>query len=97
MNFSASLALAAPELILAGGALLLLVWGAFQPRAGQDQRQVTTVRHQRVPRSRRASGGTATGAASAASARGWTVAATWRCSSSVSVRVRPSVSLSSGR
>ena len=34
MNFSASLALAAPELILAGGALLLLVWGAFQPRAG---------------------------------------------------------------
>jgi NADH-quinone oxidoreductase subunit N len=34
MNFSASLPLAGPELILAGSALLLLVWGAFQPRAG---------------------------------------------------------------
>lgn len=35
MTFSSSLALAIPELILAGAALVLLVWGAFQPRAGQ--------------------------------------------------------------
>jgi NADH-quinone oxidoreductase subunit N len=33
MDFSANLPLAAPELILAIGAMLLLVWGAFQPRA----------------------------------------------------------------
>ncbi|MFZ5728465.1 MAG: NADH-quinone oxidoreductase subunit N [Phenylobacterium sp. RIFCSPHIGHO2_01_FULL_70_10] len=33
MNFSADLSLALPEVILAGGALLLLVWGAFQSRA----------------------------------------------------------------
>ncbi len=33
MNFSADLSLALPEVILAGGALLLLVWGAFQRRA----------------------------------------------------------------
>ncbi|HVI30512.1 NADH-quinone oxidoreductase subunit NuoN [Phenylobacterium sp.] len=32
MTFSADLGLAFPELILAGGALLLLVWGAFAPR-----------------------------------------------------------------
>lgn len=34
MTFSADLGLTYPELILAGGAMLLLVWGAFQPRAG---------------------------------------------------------------
>jgi NADH-quinone oxidoreductase subunit N len=34
MTFQASLGLAVPELILAGSALTLLVWGAFQPRAG---------------------------------------------------------------
>jgi len=34
MNFSADFGLALPEVILAGAALLLLVWGAFQPRAG---------------------------------------------------------------
>jgi NADH-quinone oxidoreductase subunit N len=34
MNFSADLALALPEVILAAGALALLVWGAFAPRAG---------------------------------------------------------------
>ena len=34
MNFSADIALAIPEVILAGGALALLVWGAFQSRAG---------------------------------------------------------------
>jgi NADH-quinone oxidoreductase subunit N len=33
MTFSTDLGLAFPELILAGGALLLLVWGAFQPKA----------------------------------------------------------------
>ena len=33
MTFSTSLGLAGPELILAGGAMTLLVWGAFQPRA----------------------------------------------------------------
>ncbi|MDD3836593.1 MAG: NADH-quinone oxidoreductase subunit NuoN [Phenylobacterium sp.] len=33
MTFTADLGLTYPELILAGGALLLLVWGAFQPRA----------------------------------------------------------------
>ena len=33
MNFSTDLSLALPELILAGGALVLLVWGAFQSRA----------------------------------------------------------------
>jgi NADH-quinone oxidoreductase subunit N len=33
MNFSADLGLAFPQLILAVGALLLLVWGAFAPRA----------------------------------------------------------------
>jgi NADH-quinone oxidoreductase subunit N len=33
MTFSADLGLAFPELILAGGALALLVWGAFAPRA----------------------------------------------------------------
>jgi NADH-quinone oxidoreductase subunit N len=33
MNFSGDLNLAFPELILAGGALLLLVWGAFAPRS----------------------------------------------------------------
>lgn len=33
MDFSAALGLAYPELVLAGGALLLLVWGAFAPRA----------------------------------------------------------------
>ncbi|MFC3077987.1 NADH-quinone oxidoreductase subunit NuoN [Phenylobacterium terrae] len=33
MTFSADLGLTYPELILAGGAMLLLVWGAFQPRA----------------------------------------------------------------
>jgi NADH-quinone oxidoreductase subunit N len=33
MNVSADLGLAFPQLILAVGALLLLVWGAFQPRA----------------------------------------------------------------
>jgi len=34
MTFSTDLGLAAPHLILAGAALVLLVWGAFQPRAG---------------------------------------------------------------
>jgi len=33
MTFSADLSLAFPQLILAAGALLLLVWGAFAPRA----------------------------------------------------------------
>lgn len=33
MNFSADLSLAFPQLILGVGALLLLVWGAFAPRA----------------------------------------------------------------
>jgi NADH-quinone oxidoreductase subunit N len=33
MSFSADLSLAWPELILATGALVLLVWGAFMPRA----------------------------------------------------------------
>ncbi|HEY9218968.1 MAG TPA: NADH-quinone oxidoreductase subunit NuoN [Phenylobacterium sp.] len=33
MNFTTDLGLTYPELILAGGALLLLVWGAFQPKA----------------------------------------------------------------
>ncbi len=33
MTFSADLALAHPELILAGGALLLLLWGAFSPKS----------------------------------------------------------------
>ena len=33
MNFSADLSLALPEVILAAGALALLVWGAFQSRA----------------------------------------------------------------
>ncbi len=32
MNLSSSAALALPELILAGSAMLLLVWGAFQGR-----------------------------------------------------------------
>jgi NADH-quinone oxidoreductase subunit N len=34
MNFSADLSLAFPELILAGAALVLLVFGAFAPKAG---------------------------------------------------------------
>jgi len=34
MTFQTSLGLAVPELILAGSAMVLLVWGAFQPRAG---------------------------------------------------------------
>jgi len=34
MNFSADLGLALPELILAGAAMLLLIVGAFRPRAG---------------------------------------------------------------
>ena len=34
MTFSAAAGLAVPELILAGSALLLLVWGAFRGRAG---------------------------------------------------------------
>jgi NADH-quinone oxidoreductase subunit N len=34
MSFSHDLGLAAPELILAGSAMLLLIWGAFQPKAG---------------------------------------------------------------
>ncbi|HEY3694047.1 NADH-quinone oxidoreductase subunit NuoN [Phenylobacterium sp.] len=34
MTFSYDLGLALPELILAGAALLLLLWGAFQPRTG---------------------------------------------------------------
>ncbi|MDP3174017.1 MAG: NADH-quinone oxidoreductase subunit NuoN [Phenylobacterium sp.] len=34
MTFSLDFALAAPEVILAAAALILLVWGAFQPRAG---------------------------------------------------------------
>ncbi|RAK61091.1 NADH-quinone oxidoreductase subunit NuoN [Phenylobacterium hankyongense] len=33
MNFSGDLSLAFPQLILAGAALLLLVWGAFAPKA----------------------------------------------------------------
>ena len=33
MTFSADLGLAIPELILAGGALLLLVLGAFSPKS----------------------------------------------------------------
>src|SRR5690606_8709288 len=32
MNFQADLGLALPELILAGGAMALLVWGAFAPK-----------------------------------------------------------------
>jgi NADH-quinone oxidoreductase subunit N len=34
MTFSNDLGLALPELILAGSAMLLLLWGAFQPKAG---------------------------------------------------------------
>ncbi|MDP3659383.1 NADH-quinone oxidoreductase subunit NuoN [Phenylobacterium sp.] len=34
MTFSLDFALAAPEVILAAAALILLVWGAFQPQAG---------------------------------------------------------------
>jgi len=34
MNFSADFGLACPEVILAVSAMVLLVWGAFQPRAG---------------------------------------------------------------
>jgi NADH-quinone oxidoreductase subunit N len=34
MTFSANLGLAMPELILAGSAMVLLVWGAFQPKTG---------------------------------------------------------------
>ncbi|WP_374570469.1 NADH-quinone oxidoreductase subunit NuoN [Phenylobacterium sp.] len=34
MTFQNSLGLAVPELILAASAMVLLVWGAFQPRAG---------------------------------------------------------------
>jgi NADH-quinone oxidoreductase subunit N len=34
MSFSHDLGLTLPELILAGSAMLLLIWGAFQPKAG---------------------------------------------------------------
>ena len=65
--------------------------------ADQDQRQVTTIAHQRVPRSRRDSTVLTAGASAGVASRAGAVAGTWRCSSSVSVRTRPSPSLSSGR